>query len=248
MADKKDSLVEVRVAKRMKVLGIQNPRIYLKFLIDEKGGKEMVHFLDVISTNTTRFFREPQHFTFMNKIVKEMLEAGQSRIRIWCAASSTGEEPYTIAMTFMENMNGFKGDMRILATDISTKVLKKAKDGVFSGKKIKDIPPMLRSRYFSVSEIDKNKIYSVKPVLSNFITFARLNLSKPPFPMQGPFDIIFCRNVMIYFDNLVRSRLLAETERLLRPGGYLIVGLSESLAGMLCGLKNVMPGVLMKSA
>ncbi len=248
LGEGKEALVSARVGKRLRALGYDNFKDYLEFLTgeSEESESEFIEFLDVISTNVTSFFRENEHFIFMADYVKKMMEERRDRIRIWCAASSSGEEPYTIAMTFLENARNFHGECKILATDISTKILRMAKAGQYSEAKMQGVNPQLRSRYFSVSGTGSSKVYTVNDTLSNMITFKRLNLSKPPFPMKGPFDLIFCRNVMIYFDNIVRKKLMDEFSRLLRPGGYLMVGHSESMAGMLCDMETVQPSVYLK--
>ncbi|MDR3013624.1 MAG: protein-glutamate O-methyltransferase CheR [Chitinispirillales bacterium] len=247
LSEGKEALVAGRVGKRLRALQMETYKEYLQFLTgnSREAETEFVQFLDVISTNVTSFFRESDHFDLMGHIVQEMVEAGQNKVRIWCAASSSGEEPYTIAMTFLENAKGFRGDCRILATDISTDILSKAVKGEYVEAKMNGVSPQLRTRYFTSTGMGQARIYKVNPELSGMIKFARLNLSKPPFPMKGPFDIIFCRNVMIYFDNVVRKNLIAEFERLLKPGGYLMVAHSESIAG-LTTLRSVKPSVWVK--
>jgi chemotaxis protein methyltransferase CheR len=249
LGEGKEALVSARVGKRLRVLGYDNYKEYLHFLTgdSEESEAEFVDFLDVISTNVTYFFRENEHFIFMADYIKRMMEEGRQRVRIWCAASSSGEEPYTLAMTFLENAKNFRGDCKILATDISTKILKTAMEGRYPEAKMDNVSPQLRAKYFTSVGSGANKVYTVSDTLSNMIMFKRLNLSKPPFPMKGPFDLIFCRNVMIYFDNIVRKKLMDEFSRLLRPGGYLMVGHSESMAGMLCDMESVQPSVYLKS-
>jgi chemotaxis protein methyltransferase CheR len=247
LGDGKEALVSARVGKRLRALGMETYKEYLQFLTGNtrEAEEEFISFLDVISTNVTSFFRENEHFMLMADLIKDIVASGQNKVRIWCAASSSGEEPYTIAMTFLENAQGFRGDCRILATDISTQILEKAVKGQYEEAKMAGVSPQLRTRYFSSVGLGKSRVYTVNPELSSMIKFARLNLSTPPFPMRGPFDIIFCRNVMIYFDNVVRKRLIAEFERLLRPGGILMVAHSESIAG-LTSLQSVRPSVWLK--
>ena len=199
-----------------------------------------------MTTNTTHFFREIDHFHFMARIVQDMVDQGANKIRIWCAASSSGEEPYTIAMTFLENSKNFRGDCRILATDIDTNILRMARRGEYSEEKMKGVDQSLRTKYFTSTGVGATRVYRAGDALAGMLSFSQLNLAKPPFPMKGPFDIIFCRNVMIYFYNTVRGRLMAEFERLLRPGGHLMVGKSESMAGTLCGLRSVAPSTYVK--
>jgi chemotaxis protein methyltransferase CheR len=240
LKDGKEALVTARVGKRLRALGYENYKDYLNFLTGNtrEAESELVQFLDVMSTNLTYFFRENDHFEVMAEVVQQLVSEGRNKIRIWCAASSSGEEPYTLAMTFLENSNGFRGDCRILATDISTDILAKAKAGVYPESKMNGVNPMLKGRYFNVVGTGGQKVYTVKDDVKKMITFARLNLSKPPFPMKGPFDIIFCRNVMIYFDDVVRQNLMNEFERYLHSGGYLMVGHSESVVNMINHLQK----------
>jgi len=240
LGDAKEALVSTRVGKRLRALGLSTFKEYLE-IIQGRGHEaevEFTEFMNVMTTNTTHFFRENDHFDFMADVVQNMVAEGRTKIRIWCAASSSGEEPYTLAMTFLENAQGFRGDCRILATDIDVNILAQARKGEYNEDKMKGVPQGHRTRYFTSTGMGKDRIYKANQTLAGMISFNRLNLAKPPFPMKGPFDIIFCRNVMIYFDNLVRKNLLAEFERLLRPGGYLMVGHSESMAGGLCNLPS----------
>lgn len=242
LGESKESLVSARIGKRMRALGIADPLSYLKHVQKEgEKGEELVHMLDAISTNVTAFFREPQHFIFLDKVVREWMQRGQRRFRFWCAAASSGEEPYTISMTLAE-CGALKLDTKILATDISTTVLRQCQRAVYPQQRLKGISPERQKKWFSPDGDD----FQVVEALRAPLTFKRLNLSTPPFPMHGPLDIIFCRNVMIYFDNRVRQGLLDECNRLLKPGGYLIVGHAESLTGLLSGFKSVQPAVYQK--
>ncbi len=243
----KEALVSSRLAKRMRSLNISTYNDYLDFLNNDKTGEELTEFLDAISTNVTSFFRENIHFEFLREIFPKWLESGQTKFRIWCAAASTGEEPYTIAMTVLDaigNRNNI--DVKILASDISTKVLSECNIGVYSEKRLESVPVKYKNKYFDISKTNGVKMYKVKPILKNMISFKRLNLSTTPYPMKGPFDVVFCRNVMIYFDNNVRKKLLDEVYRLLKPKGYLFVGHAESLAGALSDLDLVKPATYIK--
>jgi len=239
----KDALITARIGKRIRALNMESYKEYVDYVINDKEDRELVQLLDVISTNVTSFFRESQHFDFLSEKISEWYKNGQRRFRIWSAACSTGEEPYTIAMVLTNTLENVPADIRILATDISTRVLNCAIKGIYNPDKLKDIDPQTRYRYFKKTDtgdlaIDEN--------LKKMISFNRINLSTPPFPMKGPFDIVFCRNVMIYFDNEVRLRLLGEIGRLLRPGGYLMVGHAENLTGMISSFKSVMSSVYVK--
>ncbi|MBN1759973.1 MAG: protein-glutamate O-methyltransferase [Chitinispirillaceae bacterium] len=245
--DNKEALVSSRIAKRMRKLGIANHRDYLRYVLDDTSGEEIVNMLDVISTNVTHFFRESQHFDFVQEKMDLWLRNGDRRFTFWSAGCSSGEEPYTMAMVLREVTKGSNVDLRILATDISTRILARSKDGVYDAKKAESIPRPLRDRYFDREGSGEAAVYSVKETLRSLVTFKRLNLSVVPFPMKGPMDFIFCRNVMIYFDNRVRVNLLGEFHRLLKPGGYLCVGHAESLTGMLGGFKAIRPSVYVKT-
>jgi chemotaxis protein methyltransferase CheR len=247
LGESKEALVSSRVAKRMRTLGIEQGdyKTYLKQIEDDRTGEELVHFLDAISTNVTSFFRENHHFGFMAEVLSKWLAKGQKSFRIWSAACSSGEEPYSAAITFLE-VCGKSADLKILATDISTKVLDKALKGIYEDDKVKTVPPVLRSRYFTKVNNGSSNLFEVVPALKQMVVFKRLNLSTPPFPMRGPLDIVFCRNVMIYFDNAVRTQLLSEIYRLLKPGGYLFVGHAESLTGIVSDFKVVKPATYIK--
>lgn len=242
----KEALVSARVGKRMRALGLADHRAYLEFLVHDAKGEEYTHLIDAISTNVTSFFRESAHFDFLGEVFAKWCAQGQRRFRFWSAASSTGEEPYTMAVTLLEAAGGARGlDVKILATDISTRVLEQCLAGRYEGKKLDTMAPALRQRYFTRCP-DAGDVYEVKPALRNLVVFRRLNLSRPPFPMRGPLDAVFCRNVMIYFDMQVRTGLVQEAYRLLKPGGYLFVGHAESLTGIMTGFKTVRPSVYLR--
>lgn len=246
----KESLVSARVAKRMRALNLDDYKAYLDLVLRDETGEEVVLLLDAISTNVTSFFREPAHFEVLGALLEKWAAAGQKRFRLWSAACSSGEEPYTMGMTVSETLGAHRGDhdVRILATDISTRILRHSMAGVYTKERVQSIPPMLRDRYFAPCRGDNAGDFEVKDSLKSMVTFRRMNLSHTPFPLHGPLDVVFCRNVMIYFDNKVRAALLGEIYRLLKPGGYLFVGHAESLTGMMSSLKSVKPSVYVKPA
>ena len=246
LGDQKVALVSARIAKRMRALDIETPELYYDAVMHDKSGSELVQLIDAISTNFTSFFREPAHFEMLSSLLKTWSGKGQRRFRIWCAAASTGEEPYTLAMTTREAIGNLGVDARILATDISTRVLQKCRDGVYDAQRISTMSVELRKKYFDEVRDNGEMKYEAKDTLRALLVFRRLNLSIPPFPMQGPLDVVFCRNVMIYFDNHVRSRLVQEIYRLLKPGGYLMIGHAESLTGLDSQFKTVRPSVYVK--
>ncbi|MCP4657501.1 MAG: methyltransferase domain-containing protein [bacterium] len=222
-------------------------KIRQRWILEDRSGLDTVYLVDAVCTNGTSFFREREHFHFMFETLRRWLAGGARRIRLWSAAASSGEEPYSMAMVAAEAMGGVnatKADVKILATDLSTRILERCRQGVYSKERISEVPEAWRRRYFEpVTGEDGRPGFAAGRALCDRIVFSRLNLSEPPFPMEGPLDMIFCRNVMIYFDAAVRRRLLAEIHRLLKPGGYLFVGHAESLAGLMSDLRPVQPGV-----
>jgi chemotaxis protein methyltransferase CheR len=243
---KKEALVSARVSKRMRALGISDFEKYLIYLEDHHD-QEIVGLLDAVSTNVTSFFREPHHFDFIGDEVARWYEGGQRRFRFWSAACSTGEEPLSLAMVLKEALPYPDVDARVLATDISTVTLSHCGQAAYEDRKVEPIPYDLRSRWFTSAGGGSDRVWTAKPALKQMIVYRRLNLSAPPFPMRGPLDAVFCRNVMIYFDDAVRIQLLDEIARLLKPGGYLFVGHAESLAGILSGFKYVRPSIYRKA-
>ena len=244
--ESKDSLVKARIAKRMKTIGIDSYEEYLVRITNDSTGMEVQHLLDAISTNTTSFYREAEHFQWLRKIVKEWMDAGQRKLRIWSAACSSGEEPYTIAIELLETFGSMRMDAKILATDIAPSVLVAAQRGEYSHKRVEPVPRELLNKYFTRIERGEDVSYMAKDELKRMILFRQFNLSKPPYPLKNPLDIIFCRNVMIYFDNRLRAKLAVEFERLLRPGGYLMIGHSETISGMTTMLRCIKPSIYIK--
>ena len=244
--DSKVALVTARIGKRIRALKLNSHKEYYDVIVQDESGEELIQFLDVISTNVTNFFREPHHFEFLTKVYKEWCNTGQKRFRFWSCASSSGEEPYTIAMTLLNAVDKPGIDAKILATDISTRMLTQCMEGRYAEEKVKNIAKPMLKRYFNEANENGAKYYEVNGRLKNMTVFRRLNLSKPPFPMKGPLDTVFCRNVMIYFDNTVRVPLLNEIYRLLKPGGYLMVGHAESLTGIETNFKPVAPSIYVK--
>ncbi|MCX8065354.1 MAG: protein-glutamate O-methyltransferase [Candidatus Hydrogenedentes bacterium] len=244
--EQKRALVVGRLSKRMRALGINDFREYYNYVLKDKTGTEITKLIDAISTNVTHFFREADHFTFLKNKLLEWYDLGQKRFRIWSSACSTGEEPYTIAMVVLETLKGPDIDIKILATDISTRVLEHSKKGEYYSHKVEDIPKHLLLKYFTKKREGDDCVYVVNEKLKNIIKFARLNLKSTPYPMQGPFDAIFCRNVMIYFDESVRELLISEIYRLLRKGGYLFIGHSESITSSQNKLQILKPSIYYK--
>jgi chemotaxis protein methyltransferase CheR len=238
----KEALVTARVGKRMRALGLDDERSYLDFLEADRTGEELIQFLDVISTNHTAFFREPDHFDLLRALLADWRQQGLRRLRIWSAASSTGEEPYSIVMTVLDALQDIDLDFKLLATDISTHVLARAQEAAYPLERLAAVPPPFVTRFFQRDQ-GPDHSYRVRDEVKRHVVFRRLNLSQPPFPMQGPLDIVFCRNVLIYFDLPVRQRLLEAIQGLLRPGGWLFVGHTETLTGISTAFRVSRPSV-----
>jgi chemotaxis protein methyltransferase CheR len=252
MPDSKKLMLESRLQKRLRHHGLSSYREYYDYLVSKQGMREeLVSMIDVVTTNKTDFFREAAHFSYLAESVLPWLPEVeiQNGVRIWSAGCSSGEEPYTLAMTLSEyarNSPGFR--FSILATDICTDVLKSAKLGVYEEDKIEPIPDEIKKRYLLRSK-DKNKgIVRICPELRSAVTFRRLNFMDETFGIGNPLRIIFCRNVMIYFDRQTQEILLNKFCRHLLPGGYLFLGHSETLNGLDVPLVQVNSTIYRKPA
>jgi chemotaxis protein methyltransferase CheR len=242
----KEGLVKSRLIKRLRTLGLHTFDEYLDHIDADRSGQELVIMIDSMATNKTSFFREDQHFDFMGRVALPALKQHRRPIRIWSAGCSSGEEPFTIAMVLAEGMPDLRSrDVRILATDISTKILMAGREATYTRDVVRDVPAMLLGKYFKCIQPTAPRLYRVNDSLRAIVRFARLNLIEP-WPMKGPFDFIFCRNTMIYFDKPTRQTLVQRFWNLLRPEGHLFVGHSESLTGIATSLRYVQPAVYTK--
>jgi chemotaxis protein methyltransferase CheR len=242
----KEELVRSRLMKRLRALGIDSFRNYLRYIKEDRTSQELRVMIDSLTTNKTSFFREKQHFEYMRSQIIPTLKNRASGVRLWSAGCSSGEEPYSIAMLLLEEWPQIDfSSVRILATDISTRILSKARTGEYEKENLQDVPPSYLSKYFNLGSGNTTKIYRVKDNIKKMVHFARLNLMEE-WPMKGPFDVIFCRNVMIYFDGATQARLIQRFRDLLIPGGHLLVGHSESLVANSCGFKYIQPATYIK--
>ncbi len=246
----KKELVKARLGKRLRALGLSDFDEYIEHLRQDTTRDEIVTMLDCISTNLTRFLREPQHFDYLVEHVLSPFGAAPEKhgrkVRIWSAGCSSGEEPYTIAILLHEHLPCLATwDARILATDLSTRVLGRAREGTYPADRLADVPGLWLSRYFTCVQTKPERRYRVNDEVRRLVSFARLNLMEN-WPMRGPFDVIFCRNVMIYFDKPTQARLIDRYWEMLGPGGILFVGHSESLAGVKHRFDYVQPTVYRK--
>ncbi|MFO0775883.1 MAG: protein-glutamate O-methyltransferase [Nitrospiraceae bacterium] len=248
LGDNKKSLIVSRLSKRLRDLGLTQFQQYYELVAADPSGDEFTKMLDLVSTNKTDFFREPKHFDYLREQILPEQRATKS-IRIWSSASSTGEEPYTIAMTLYDHVDSpSQWNMQILATDISTRVLAKASAGIYDEDRVRDMAPDLVSRHFLRGKGEQAGLIRVKPHLAQMIQFRRLNLMDDQFPIKQPLDLIFCRNVMIYFDRPTQERLVAKFFRYLRPGGHLFIGHSESLQWIDHSFDSIAPTIYRKAA
>jgi chemotaxis protein methyltransferase CheR len=237
LGSNRQHLVQARLAKRIRVEQYSGFREYFQHLEADTTGDEVAHLIDAMSTNTTYFFREPDHFNFLTeslarRIREEKWDQKSYSLRIWSAASSSGEEPYTLAMVVHKFLRDFPSvDFKILATDISQKVLALASTGQYEATKIKSIPEEYR-RVYTRPLAKYSELSEIVPELRKFVTFSHFNLIDPSYPFKYGFDYIFCRNVMIYFDRQTQESVINRMAIHLRPGGYLVVGHSESLNGL----------------
>jgi chemotaxis protein methyltransferase CheR len=240
----KQELVKTRLSKRLRALGLRSFDAYLDYLKRDPPDGERVAMIDVITTNKTSFFREPKHFDYLCRKIVPGLK--NRKIRIWSAGCSSGEEPYSMAILLNEAIQDLPlWDIGILATDLSSRMLDHARRGIYDADRLRDAPPLQISKYFTCIETSPVRRYRVLEPLRRQVHFARLNLMGE-WPMKGPFDVIFCRNVMIYFDKPSQERLIDRFWRLLRPEGHLFVGHAESLAGSHHSFRYVQPAIYVK--
>lgn len=239
----KKNMMYTRLVRRVRDLSLASFPAYCAFVKGPTGEQEIGALINAMTTNLTRFFREDHHFDFLKSTIvpASMADArkhGQSRIRIWSAGCSSGEEPYSIAITLQKALPAIRQwDARILATDLDTNMVARAAAGIYPDEAIDALPAGLRNGHFEPVDGDPGKMRVVEP-LRSLITFKPLNLLQP-WPITGPFDAIFCRNVMIYFDGPTKAKLVARLTELLKPGGWLLIGHSETLLDHQAHLKLV---------
>ena len=247
--DGKKELVKARLAKRIRLLGLRDFDEYISYVRADASSAELTAMLDHLSTNLTSFFREMAHFDHLRSVViPELLRRKRdtAQIRIWSSGCSTGEEPYSLAILLTDTFPELRcWDVKILATDLSTRVLARAREGQYETARVAQMPQSLLTKYFTAEGRGVGRAYRVNDSIRSMVTFARLNLMEG-WPMKGPFDVIFCRNVMIYFDKPTQTRLVQRYHDILAPGGVLMVGHSESLTGTSHKFRYVCPAVYQK--
>lgn len=229
LADHKQDMAYNRLVRRLRELDLNNFDHYFEVL--NENPEEFSQFINALTTNLTAFFRENHHFEFVkNTIVPEVAQSGEKKLRIWSAGCSLGEEPYSLAIALLSGkVDVSHWDVRILATDIDSKVLNSAQSGTYAYDRVQSLSTKLLKEYFLKGAGDHAGQVQARKVIQELIRFKYLNLMQE-WPMSGPFDFIFCRNVMIYFDKNTQADLLKRMYGLLKPKGYLFVGHSEALA------------------
>jgi chemotaxis protein methyltransferase CheR len=239
MPEAKKTMLEARLHKRLNLLNLTSFGEYCNFLFSDQGmEQEFIHMIDLVTTNKTDFFREPDHFDYLYQTaLPELLNGDGTGIRktlsLWSAACSTGEEPYTLAMVvneFREKYQGYR--FSVLATDISTRVLDTGRLAIYREEAVLPVPMNLKKKYLLRSKDRAEKLVKIAPSLRSLVEFRRVNLMDDVYDVQGPVHIIFCRNVIIYFDRPTQEQLIRKLCRHLSPNGYLFMGHSENLHGM----------------
>jgi chemotaxis protein methyltransferase CheR len=256
LGPQKQALLTSRLARRLRLLGLGSMSEYFRLVSQADQQHERSVMLDCITTNETHFFREPRHFDYLAQEViprwKQEAEAGKRirHVNVWCAGCSSGEEPYSLAMLFLRHLPPEGGWFpQILASDISTRVLEKAREAMFPIEKAHEIPKDYLRAYMLKGTKESSGMMRVVPELQKIVRFARINLFADSCPVQGTFDLIFCRNVLIYFDDRSKEKVVAGLVRHLSPTGMLFVGHSEHLHGISRELRLVAPTVYgLKSA
>lgn len=252
MPSTKKIMVQARLKKRLRELNMASFDDYLKYVFSNEGmSSEIIHVFDVISTNKTDFYREPAHFTYLSETVLPQFakENTNKTLKVWSAACSSGEEPYTIGICVSEFLEGKpQFDFDVHGTDISTQIIKMAVNGVYTENRVKPaVPDYLIRKYFMRSRDITKKTYRIVPELRKKMNFSRLNFMDETYSLPGKYDVIFCRNVLIYFDRATQEKVVEKITRYLKPGGYFFHGHSESLMGMDLPLKSIRPTIFQKT-
>jgi len=249
MPESKLTMVQSRLLRRVRDLRLNSVEQYSEYFFTSSNAEEREHFINAITTNKTDFFREPEHFDYLTRVALPSLSAARRRERtkVWSAGCSSGEEPYTLAMVLKEYAAEHTGfDFAVLATDISTKVLKLAKGAVYQESQIVPIPPELRRKYLWRSRAKDQALVRIVPELRRKVTFHALNFMAEDYRIRDLLDVVFFRNVLIYFDRSTQEAVINKMCRNLAPGGYFFAGHSESLAGLDVPLRCVHTSIFRK--
>lgn len=223
LGEHKREMVYSRLSRRLRALGRSEFSSYLNSLESDETSPEWEAFINALTTNLTAFFREPHHFPILADYARK-----KGPLSVWCAAASTGEEPYSIAITLQEALGARVGNSHVLATDIDTQVLERAQAGVYPTERVEKVSPERLRAFFLKGKGRHAGRVRVRPEVADMVTFGQLNLLDGQWPLQAAFDVIFCRNVMIYFDKPTQARILQRMAPVLKPGGLLFAGHSEN--------------------
>ena len=253
MPPEKRLMMQSRLSSRLKALHLDSYKQYIDYVFSgkDKDNHEIIMMIDAMTTNLTEFFREPQHFDFMKGTVLPQYAAqGRNQIKIWSAGCSTGQEPYTLSMvmaSYIKNkpLSSIR-DYSVLATDISTKVLDKAASAIYPMDAVKGIPKEIMHQYFLKGKDPANPAVRLKQDIRSHVNFMRLNFMDEDYGFRDTLQIIFCRNVLIYFDKQNQEKVIRQFLRYLEPGGYLFLGHSETIFGMTLPFKTVAPTVFQR--
>ncbi len=253
MPPEKRMMMQSRLASRLKALHLDSYKAYIDYVFSGKDADnhELIMMIDAMTTNLTEFFREPQHFDYMRSAALPGYAAQKlNKIKIWSAGCSTGQEPYTLSMVMSEyikqNPLGSIRDFSVLATDISTKVLDKAASAVYPMDAVKGVPQQIMHQYFLRGKNPANPVVRLKQDIRSHVNFMRLNFMDEEYGFRDTFQIIFCRNVLIYFDKANQEKVIRQFLRYLEPNGYLFLGHSETIFGMDLPFKTVAPTVFQR--
>jgi len=250
LAREKSVMLKARLGKRMRALGFESYGQYYRHVLEDPSGKEMDRMVDCLTTNKTGFFRDPTHFEhFRSTAVRAFLDRAErlegEPMRVWSAACSSGEEAYSLGMTGLEGLQG-RAPLKVLGTDLSEAMVHRALEGWYDNGKASPVPKSWLKKYFSPEEREGQWGFLVGSLLRTTVFFAQMNLNGTDYPFRNPFDAIFCRNVMIYFEKPVQEILVGRLVRVLRTGGFLYTGSSESLIGIKHSLRMLAPSIYEK--
>jgi len=244
MPPEKRIMLQSRLQKRLRALKIYTFKEYIEFAFSNQGNDEIIHMMDVVSTNKTDFYREPAHFEFLRQSILPKLYEEKKHVKIWSAGCSSGQEVYTLAIELSEFANTHAGfDFSILGTDISTLMLKKAFAAVYTEEMVSMIPLEIKRKYLLKSKEKTKKLIRINTSLRNKAKFQRINFMDDHYPVNEQFDIIFCRNVLIYFDRETQERVINKLCNYLRVDGFFFLGHSESITNISVPLKQMKPTV-----
>lgn len=253
MPEIKKTMLQSRLHKRLRELNMVSYKDYVEYLFSKEGQQsEVIHMIDMVSTNKTDFFREPVHFDYLHSDVLPEILSGEKpnrNVKIWSAGCSSGEEPYTIAISLNEYAIANPGcvfDFNILATDISTRMLRTAVEAIYKEQRVEMLPINLKKRYLLRSKDRTNPTVRIIPDLRRKVSFQRLNFMDSHFNVPDHFDIVFCRNVLIYFDRDTQERVINKLCSKLRPNGFFFLGHSESITNFDVPLRQLRPTIFRK--